>query len=523
MSGSERELLLEFVGTNSQDAFSALVTRYVDLVYTAALRQVRSPQVAEEITQNTFIALAQNAHRLKPNTPLVAWLFLVTRRGAIDAIRAESRRHAREQIAMEMNATNSDPSGWSQIAPLLDEAIAALKESDRGVILMRFFEGKTLREVGDALGTSEDAAQKRLTRAVSELRSKLSRRGVAVGASSLALSLTAQATQTAPVGLGISISSSAAIASAMVAHGTIGGTGILAMTTIQKIIAGATIVAAVGAGVGEHQTVRQQRDQIAAKEGELELLRVQVRQLIRERDDAKSQWSALQSEIDTAVAAVSRAKGGAVREDSSEVKALLDRAATLKERVAQLPSGWARATNLLTKEDWMSVALGNPLDTQKSIDHALAQLQHKVVGKWAETVQAAALSFAKNSGGFLPTDSSQLATYLPADSDATILQRFELLRMGNVDDLPRDRWLVANIGALDDNSNFVALYGRGNAVIGSDDSGDIRETLRAYLGFVRAHNGQPATELSQLQPYFRRGIDPQRSEEFWRQFAPSLR
>src|SRR6266498_3802597 len=101
MSTAETELLQDYVA-GSQRSFAALVTRHVDLVYSAALRQVRTPQLAEEITQNAFVALARHAHRLKPGTPLVAWLYVVTRRAAIDALRAESHRHERERIAVEM-------------------------------------------------------------------------------------------------------------------------------------------------------------------------------------------------------------------------------------------------------------------------------------------------------------------------------------------------------------------------------------------------------------------------------------
>src|SRR5476649_1897157 len=122
MSTAEVTLLQDYVVTGSQHAFSTLVTDYVDLVYSAALRQVRSPQLAEEITQSTFITLARNAHRLQPGTPLIAWLYLVTRRAAIDALRAESRRQKREQIAMEMTVVNSASSEWSRLESLLDDA-----------------------------------------------------------------------------------------------------------------------------------------------------------------------------------------------------------------------------------------------------------------------------------------------------------------------------------------------------------------------------------------------------------------
>ena len=175
MSTAESELLRDYVVGGSQAAFAALVTRHVDLIYSAALRQVRSPQLAEEITQNAFIALARTAHRFKPGTPLVPWLYLVTRRAAIDTLRSEARRQTREQIAMEMNTMNSSASDWSRIEPMLDDAMDTLGDKDRSAILWRFFEDKSLREIGAALGTSEDAEKNRVSRALDHLRGFLSR------------------------------------------------------------------------------------------------------------------------------------------------------------------------------------------------------------------------------------------------------------------------------------------------------------------------------------------------------------
>src|SRR6185503_19511940 len=116
-----------------------------------------------------------------------AWLYQVTRRSAIDVVRRESRRQLREQIATEMNAINATAADWTHIEPLLDEAMQALDETDRSAVLLRYFENKSLRDVGQTLGTSEDAAQKRVSRAVERLREFFAKRGVTVGASGLSV------------------------------------------------------------------------------------------------------------------------------------------------------------------------------------------------------------------------------------------------------------------------------------------------------------------------------------------------
>src|SRR5882724_13456280 len=210
-STNDLNLLGEFTRHQSQDAFTALVQRHLGLVYSAALRQVRSPQLAEEVTQSVFIDLARSAARLKPDTILTAWLYQVTRRTAIDVVRREASRQLREQIATEMNALNATAADWTHIEPLLDEAMHALDDTDRAAVLLRYFENKSLREVGQTLGTSEDAAQKRVSRAVERLREFFARRGIAVGASGLVVVITANAVQAAPVGLAVMISTAAAI------------------------------------------------------------------------------------------------------------------------------------------------------------------------------------------------------------------------------------------------------------------------------------------------------------------------
>src|SRR5881628_2908754 len=169
MSGTDLELLARYRQQHAEDAFAELVQRHLGLVYSAALRQVRSPQLAEEVAQSAFIDLARTAARLKPDTILTAWLYQVTRRTAISVVRRESRRQYRETIASEMTALNTlnADSGtgfqpiWPHIEPLLEQAMDSLDDTDRSAILLRYFENKSLREVGQALGTSDDAAQKR--------------------------------------------------------------------------------------------------------------------------------------------------------------------------------------------------------------------------------------------------------------------------------------------------------------------------------------------------------------------------
>src|SRR5215471_13515852 len=114
MTTDDLKLLREYAEKGSEQAFAELVHRHLDLVYSAALRQVHSPQLAEEVAQSVFTDLSRNAARLKPDTVLTAWLYQVARRTAVDVVRRESRRQWREQLAMELTDMNAQPSIWKE-------------------------------------------------------------------------------------------------------------------------------------------------------------------------------------------------------------------------------------------------------------------------------------------------------------------------------------------------------------------------------------------------------------------------
>src|SRR5665213_1078087 len=133
-------LLRQFVETQSDEAFGALVTRHINLVYSVALRQVGRSQDAEEITQAVFIILAKKALQLRHDKALSSWLFQATQLTANNFVRSEARRHRREQEAyMQTALKKPGEETWQRIAPLLDTAVAALNEKDRRVIVLRYY------------------------------------------------------------------------------------------------------------------------------------------------------------------------------------------------------------------------------------------------------------------------------------------------------------------------------------------------------------------------------------------------
>jgi RNA polymerase sigma factor (sigma-70 family) len=348
MAETDLQLLARYNRHECEDAFAEIVRRHLGLVYSAALRQVRSPQLAEEVAQIVFLDLARQSDRLAPNTILTAWLYQVTRRTAIDVVRRESRRQLREQIATEMNAMNATSDDWRHVEPLLDEAMEALDATDRTAVLLRYFENKSLREVGTTLGTSDDAAQKRVSRAVERLREFFTKRGVSVGASGLAIVISANAVQAAPAGLAISISTAAALAGTSVLATTAASTATKAivMTTLQKAIIGTVLAATIGAALFEaHQTSRL-RDQVQTLQQEQQdPLAGRIQQLERERDDATNRLALLGDEV------------VALRSNSNELLKLRSQATRLQavsRELAQLKSTLAEQTN--ATRDFLSEA-----------------------------------------------------------------------------------------------------------------------------------------------------------------------
>jgi RNA polymerase sigma factor (sigma-70 family) len=208
MMSNDMELVREYAASQSERAFETLVSRHVNLVYSAVLRQVRDPHLAEEISQAVFVILARKADSLGSKTILSGWLYRTARFAAADALKTRRRRERREQEACMQSTFDDHPmdAAWQELSPLLDEAMAQLRDKDRDALVLRYFENKSLREVGDALGLQERAAQKRVARGLEKLHAFFARRGIASTTAIIAGAVSANSIQAAPVALAKSIS-----------------------------------------------------------------------------------------------------------------------------------------------------------------------------------------------------------------------------------------------------------------------------------------------------------------------------
>lgn len=196
-----QELLRAYGRDGSETAFRELVARYVDLVYSVALRRVGGDaHLAQDVTQEVFIALARQARSLPPDCMLGGWLHRHTGFVASNVMRAEKRRTNRERMAAQMNSMDAWQA-WERLAPMLDEMLDRLDTLDRNALVLRFYEQRDLRAVGAALGVGEDAAQKRVSRALDKLRGLLGKRGITISSAALGSLLLERTVEAAPGGL----------------------------------------------------------------------------------------------------------------------------------------------------------------------------------------------------------------------------------------------------------------------------------------------------------------------------------
>jgi RNA polymerase sigma factor (sigma-70 family) len=200
---SDADLLNEFARNDSEAAFAVLVERYLGLVHSVALRQTNDPQHAQDISQAVFIILARKAGVLDSKTVLPGWLYHTARLTAANFQRAEWRRARREQEAFMQSNVNGSSSDlpWRELCPHLETAMAQLVPADRDALVMRYFQNRSMADVGTALGWTENTAQKRVGRALEKLRKCFGKRGITLTVGVIAASLSANAVQAAPTGL----------------------------------------------------------------------------------------------------------------------------------------------------------------------------------------------------------------------------------------------------------------------------------------------------------------------------------
>jgi RNA polymerase sigma factor (sigma-70 family) len=523
---SDAQLLRDYAERGTEAAFREIVLRHADLVYASALRQVICPDLARDVAQTVFMDLARKAQpltaTLEENASLLGWLYRSTHFAALTLLRDERRRQARERFVMDQLDSLPEPTpDWDRVRPILDEAMADLNEADREALLLRFFKNHDFRAVGSALGISDDAAQKRVSRALDRLRAYLTRRGVTTTSLALATALSAHAVPAAPPGLAAALAASALAGVPLGAASTLTLSKAIAMTALQKTMLAVSLAAAVGTGIYQASQAARLRSELQALNQAQAPAAERLRQISELSDQAKAQIAALQEENqqlhkanedlprlrgelarlrnDARAAALSKSSNEATQ---TAAKSWLDRVGLLKQRLEQMPEARIPELQLVTEQDWLNAAKGE-LVTEKDFRRALSALRSAGENKFVSQLQPALKQFLDANGGKFPTDLSQLQAFFKSPVDDAILQRYQIIPAS---DLPNQNMggdsIITQRSTVDEeNDQRWGIGPNGYGTTSGFKPSPLDVLAPALKSFMAASNGLEPTDPSQLQPY----------------------
>jgi RNA polymerase sigma factor (sigma-70 family) len=417
-SKSDAQLLRDYVAFGAEAAFTELVHRYTNLVYSAALRQVESPDTAADIAQKVFVSMAGNApslsRRLAVDASLAGWLCRCARNQSLNFRRDEFRRQTREKEAMEQIISFPDTApDWERLRPVLDEAMSELNEPDYDTLVLRFFQNQDFRAVGAVIGVSDDAAQKRVSRALDKLRDLLSRRGINSTAAMLSAAISANAVQAAPAGLASTIAAAALMGTAVSTSTAIFATKAAFLTTLQKVLVTGAFVAVAGVGLFEARQAAQMHEQNRRLQQEEAPLAAQIQELRSERDDATNRLGWLAEEA------------AANQQNNLELLKLRGQVAMLRHQAQEL--------GRMREENQRLLAAARDTAAQKTGEKDAQTQQRQIMIQRMNDARQGVLSFILFAGDHqdqYPTNFDQVTSYANPDFVAHMETNFDLVYSG---------------------------------------------------------------------------------------------
>lgn len=543
---NDAELLKRYVQEGSEPAFTELVERHLNLVFAAALRQVGGDRhLAQDVAQTVFTDLARQASTLSARENVAGWLYTSARFAASKVVRTEQRRHAREQKAFSMADPNDDAPAWEQIQPVLDEAIHDLNAGDRNALVLRFFQGKPLDQVGSDLGVTGDAARMRIDRALEKLKKLLGRRGVTTTVAGLAIVMTQQASTAAPAGLSAAIAGAALASTATTSAATF---SILEIILMSKAKAALVVAVLAGASI---PLVVQQRENSALQERNTQLSQQlgatlhHIDPLMEENARLSNALASVQpsARVDNellklrAEVAQLRAekrattnaqtmRAQALGDDPLQetLRTLGDRAGRLKARVKDMPERQIPELALVQEKDWLdAVARVAGMETDDHARQALSNLRAAAKGAFGDAMKKALQKFADSNGGMMPANVSELAPYMPETTNIAMLERYKMLQSGMLDAAPRDQALIGESApAVDDEYDTVFKFHRQGT--SSSSVNQVRTELKdAAIAYAKANDGVLPRSPDQIAQYLKRPVDPEKVQRFFNDAPPGVK
>jgi len=351
MEATDGALLATFALNRNEDAFRELVRRHLRMVFATARRLLDDSHQAEEIAQTVFQLLAEKAGTIGDNQPLAGWLYHTTRHHTLHRVRSEGRRRQREQLAAAMNMPPDSSPPDDELVHELEDALTELEADERNALVLRFFEDRQLRDVGRELGVSEEAARKRVTRALDRLREVFGRKGITASTGAITAVLVGQASIGVPSSLGAAITATV-LSGAGVAVAAATASTLFTQTTTMNLLnlkaAVAVVAAAAVTGtstylVKQREATRLRADYQTLNESQAKLADEQKRAqaAIQIRDDQIEQLKKELAELPRLRGEVDRlnrqlAEMTALRKQNEELKDSIAKArAQFQERQAQ--------------------------------------------------------------------------------------------------------------------------------------------------------------------------------------------
>jgi RNA polymerase sigma factor (sigma-70 family) len=477
----DEQLLRQYTQERSESAFSELVGRYIDLVYSVALRVANGDaHLAQDVTQTVFIDFARKAPSLPRGVVLAGWLHRHTCYTSATALRTERRRRIREQTAMELRALDDNAAPpWELLAPHLDAGLNQLSPADRDVLVLRFLRQQDFRAVGVTLNISEDAAQKRVSRALEKLRAVLRRRGLALAGAALVSALTSETLTAAPAGLAAGVTATALAANAQTGTtlsllklmaATKLKTGIIATVILASILTPLVLQHRAGTALRNlDEAMQQKSDQMAGLRNEnvcLSNLLVNTSITSTLSEEQRHELIKLRGEIGRLRTETQRlAKIAAFRNELAGLpveKLWPARANWLKQWLQEHLSEKIPEIDVLSDRTWFNSIYPRSVETDEECRRAMSVVRANAEGPTRNNLAAALHQYAAGNGGQFPADLSQLTPYLNPPLANEILARFTIVPANSlVTELqPGGTWAItqkAPVNEADDNRWALGL------------------------------------------------------------------